>query len=399
MKIRILNESISDYIETFIERMDKILSNTFNIKGWINTLGDILNALAYGKNVDTFNWLNYDHTYSNKLTSMFTNTNITVIEYHSKHPNAYTVPGNYLLYRRISSKKFIDVLNAILPSIGILSTISDMAVWYGYIEKAYEMDGRNGKIIYHPSSNKFSFPVKDATLFISTSLKNILDNNEEKIMAVLLHEVGHNLQPVETALSKLINKLVKTFIGSYSLMYLIQWAYMYLTVGLKNSGERDNVIENSYYKNINTEINKATNSSSINEFYYLIAKLVLLSFICSLITTFVTRRQEIEADELAIKLGYGKQLYEAIRTINDFSLFRDFGKSLTKINGVNLVDCSIYFSSIALNWLIQLSGIFKALHYPDPFTRERYIKEKTERYDTSSNNIDRSNKIDNRLFK
>ena len=357
--------------------------------------------------MDTFNILVDDEKYSKIMSDLFEDTTVTVIEYKSKSTNAYTAPGNFYIFRNKYMKKTYDLMNAIIPLkfMTIPVIISGYIFLAGLIQKTKEMYQEDYKVLYNPVTKKFKLPFKNATVFISSSFKDILDNNEDEIKAILLHELGHNLQTVQAYLHNIINNLSKVVIGSYSMTYLIMWAYKYFINHKELTGTYDkwyywNKTPKDYETQTITDIqNIKDNSNNINVFYFLIAKLILLSLLASIITTYIRRNMEIQADEMAIKLGYGKFLYSALDKLYKHELFLDTGSGMRKIKGYNILDLFFHISTIILKWLVHLSGIFKILEYPDPFTRLKYVKEKTENYDISDNNIDRTEHIDKRMFK
>ena len=356
----------------------------------------------FGKKVDAkgneyvFNFSNKDQYYSDKLTNMFENTKVTVFNITSKQPNAYTLIGNPLIYQNLFFIKFYNILQLILPFTIYFILIKFIFQIIAIIRKQIEYSSNNGKLLFNPSTKKFSFPISDMTIFISSSLKDILDNNENEIIAVLLHEVGHNIQMLDNILSKIVTVGTVTVLGTYNFIDLLKWSYDYLYKYWKNTDTIPKAIRDYYIFKIN---NGEYTNSMLNSFYFLVAKTIFLCFICSFIITIITRKMEIGADEMAIKLGYGNNLYEAIHKLHKYNLFMDLGKTSLKIKGFNIVDFCFYITKIILMWLIQLSGILKVLGYPDPFTREKLIKEKIKVYDISDKNIDRTDniKLDNTI--
>ena len=123
----------------------------------------------------------------------------------------------------------------------------------------------------------------------------------------------------------------------------------------------------------------------IKTIYYALFIMVLFTFI----TQYLKRRQEIYADEFAIKCGYGKDLENAIEKLKGHSL-SFFGKYAIKMN---LLDKFLNFFNKIFATIINFFGMFKLSTYDDINTRIRKIKEKIAEYDASEKNIDRSNVI------
>ena len=385
-----------------------MLKSLFSIKSWVISITDYINTYINigADNIDTFSMINEDKKLSRKMTNLFDNCKIHVIIYNSKNPNAYTIPSDSKFFTNALLYKGIKVLNIL--SLGNLTTLYLLMTILGVSEKneKYQLTSKNVK--FNPDTGKITMPIHNATIYMASSLLDLLDNNEDEIIAMLLHETGHNLQMNDYLINLAVNigtNYASNYIKFGSLIGLVVWAFQYLSgsIIIENElnipGKLDSEIEKSL-KSTNPPADYTTRISVISDILVkLTAKFILLTVLASFITTYIRRKNEIQADEFAIKCGYGDALYRSIKKLNDYALMRDFGTGIGKIKGFNPFDFFMYALKIIPAWITQLLAIFKVFNYPDPWTRERYIKEKTATYDTSANNINRTADIDQRWFK
>ena len=227
---------------------------------------------------------------------------------------------------------------------------------------------------------------------VSSGLIEYMDNDDQ-IIAALLHEVGHNTLILENIIDILVNSTIK-IAGGITILDLILWS---ITIISKHniSTETMDLLKQGSVNTYNSLLKQHETQYSLK----LLASLVLLLCFITFISMYFKRRQEIYADEFAIKCGYGKPLYDAVVNINKHGLLRKNKGKFMKINGFNIFDYVLYILNGIFGNLINVLSMFKLGAYPDAKTRERYIKEKTEQYDISDKNIDRTKHIDNRIFK
>ena len=108
-------------------------------------------------------------------------------------------------------------------------------------------------------------------------------------------------------------------------------------------------------------------------------KSVLLSMFIYYIGCYYARRQELYSDEFAIKMGYGNALKSALDKCLNY-------RAKSNIN-IGIVTKIMYY----------VLYVFKSIgfsNYPNNDERLNAIVRKTNSYDTSKNNINRTNNID-----
>ena len=377
MKFRIFDEEVEDFQKDI--EINKDNSNSEIIKK--NILSKNLNsvyttALDYAGTFFSLpgqaaGQMYKDEIISKTMSDLFENTQVNCYVYESKILNAFTIPGamsDQMIYARIIF--LFPLLNRIPMLRNLLQLI--LSIMNIEILKNAIMTNANNKnnlLIYNPLNNKFSLSFSSVTVFISSGLVEALNINE--IKAALLHEIGHNTQIV----CSIISNIVEMSFGGFTLYQLFNLKNLkFLFKDFPESGIYVRVgppmLESKMY---------------IKTIYYALFIMVLFTFI----TQYLKRRQEIYADEFAIKCGYGKDLENAIEKLKGHSL-SFFGKYAIKMN---LLDKFLnFFNKIFAN-IINFFGMFKLSTYDDINTRIRKIKEKIAEYDASEKNIDRSNVI------
>lgn len=327
------------------------------------------------------------------MTELFTNTEVKVYTYHSKIINAYTIAGDPYLAHPILLKLY-SILGRFFPAsfTYIALDVFDKIVKLKTVTEQYQYN-KDYKIIYDPKTKKIDTRVPLITINVSSSLIEYIDN-EEEIKAILLHEVGHNTQVMTNVLDELFSKSVIRIVKGVTLYTLIFWCIGTI-YGSNSFTEYVNKLKDGMVNMHNNLLNTKENSYNLQ----ILASVILIAFVATVAITYLRRRQEIYSDEFAIKCGYGKELERAIKKLNDFQLNRGNKERLLKIKGYNVFDYFLYFANSLMIKLFNILSKFKLGFYPDAETRERYIKEKTKIYDTSNKNIDRTDNIDNSIFK
>ena len=375
-----------------------LIQNLLNVKGWIKTISDYLNNfIGLGvDNSDTFSLIHKDNNLTDNMTSLFENCKVSVYIYESKIPDAYTIPTDAPIFTNPIIWKIMHIINIITLNMAV--NIYLLLITLGVLNKEIATSIKSKKIKYNPTTKKISLPINYATIYISSALIDLLNNNEDEIKATLLHEVGHNLQMIDWLTARFVESTVGIF-EKISIISLLVSSINYI-LGIEEVNKELLIPKMTGITKLPEDHHTFDQrlNNTIDSFYKLGSTLLIFCAV-GIITSYFHRKMEIEADEFAIKAGYGKELYSAIRKLNDYALARDFGKSLGKIKGYNPVDFFIYLIGLAGRWVIQVAAIFKVFNYPDPWTRERYIKEKTEAYDISDKHIDRTENIDKSWFK
>lgn len=295
--------------------------------------------------------------YSRKLTNLFENTKVNVIEVYAGYPNAWTFPGapetsNFMEYPFITE---------FLPFAFICQLME--RIENGVKDVVYN----GGKCVYNPKTNKLNLSVKEVTVYVTTRLLNDLSNKE--VIAVLLHEVGHNTQTAVSVIEQL---------GSLILLL------MFLRRGVPQLLD--------YYNNIKTNYdnNNQHVKGVLTTILFFISTLLLLMFI-KYMPTFLRLRQEIYSDEFAIKCGYGKEMESATRKLNEFTkLSIDYAKRAPSMNETEKITLRLH---IFKTKLIDFISSLWLGNYPSMDNREKLIKAKTDAF-SKDTPLDRSGKID-----
>lgn len=308
---------------------------------------------------------------SKMMTDIFEDTNVKVYIYISSFPNAFTMPGT-----NVVSSPFLIRLQTLLssPIIRIATYLSSLTGTYlltlgnffqlflNLLEQV--LTGIKGKFTHgatdyvsiNPTNKKIKISTKDVSIYVSSNLIKLL-NNDKELTAVLLHEVGHNVKLTYTIMENIVS------------MPWIAAALPGLYYEIQNAKINDNSL---FYDS----------SYAIKSKSWLMVSIILFIF-GLFISAYISRRNETYSDEFAIKCGYGKYMYSAIRKMHTISneIFKK--EEAKKSEG---------FMSKVLNSLSSILTRMEA--YPEQDRREEMLKQKTDRYDTSKKNIDRTADIE-----
>ena len=312
---------------------------------WLTTICDTLNIYLGGGSA--LSPMVYSPKISNKLTALFNNTQCNVVIYVSKVPNAFTFPGAPTTTKHPIIVRLLNLASSnILKSIGI-GFIIGMVINTIITTESLRNLIKHSKptISVDPITKKINFTIPEITCYVSTGLIDMLSNDDETL-AVLLHEVGHNSMIMLYILDTLLSI---AYVNIYFMM-------MGLVLSTAISGQSD---------------------SSLGEFVML---LLLLCGVTYVIMAFISRRQEIKADEFAIRCGYGNELSRAIKKLHGY--WYDSSSKTTAISNLNFVDRILHFvSKIAIFINNQVAKLRLGM-YPDMDRRERLIDTKTEKFET-----------------
>ena len=345
------------------------------VRSFLTTVTDSINAFFFGTTAPVASATTYNTTISNKMTSLFTNTRINVYVYDSKVPNAFAMPGvavrNPYVIKLYSSIHFIPVIG------GVLSKIFMLFLDIMKVGTLLTADGANGRLDYDPNTGKFTMSLKEVTIYIASSAIVLLENDDE-VIAFLLHEVGHNTMILLNILSEFSHVTLGGFtLGAlFNRLYL---AYQYPGYDPYWQNNDDNTIASSL-RSI------ATDGSD-----FALLKIILVCYAISYALSYLSRRQEVYADEFAIKCGYGEQLEKAIKKLHKYyGRFNVF--SATKFS-LQIIDKVIFIlAKFSFEVGNRVHALFGLHNYPSRWRREKLISQKTKQFDNSL--IDRSDHID-----
>lgn len=302
-----------------------------------------------------FNKIEYNEEISNAMTDMFVKTKVNVFVYHSSSIQAFTYDGNLinsspliLRLHEIFQQNFLKHLSFIINPFliggyylgSMFSTFLialERILKHGYDATMYGLQ----KIEYFPDIKKANINVGMVNIYISSALIIAL-NNDREMKAVLLHEIGHNLDRIYSTIEGIVDML------SSSLIVLM--------------------IKSLY------EDGKDPRRNELKTCYFAIC---LLSLFVYFIIAYFRKKEEIIADELSIKMGYGEDLYKAL------------GK-MTKAYGGLKAKIETYYQLKDKN---PLQKVLANLFSMYPLNRMEMIKQKTLKYDFNNSNIDRTDPL------
>lgn len=347
MYLRLLHESdtppqtlSNEGIKYSTELKEKGLFNKF-----LTTLMDYCSNFLFGGQPTHINRINENLQISQDISNLFTNSKIHVYIYDSKVPNAFTIPGFVADNISIRTALFIQI-----PIIGYIFVLFiKIKAMISRYSKVFSSTYKDNLLTYN--NGKFDIPIDEISVFIASVLIEGLTDDE--IIAILLHEVGHNTQVTINVISELIGL---TFCGM----------------------------------SIGSILGILDDKSPYNGRLPIFIGIFILSLVGLFFYKYYRRRQEVYADEFAIKCGYGNALNSALTKIKSHTY--GFGQSMIKLN---ILDKFIYYVNKTLS---AFGNAINYLHlgvYPSWGQRLDMIKRKTENYNIDGNIIDRSEHIEN----
>lgn len=321
-----------------------------------DTLNDVLGGDGPG-----FAGITLDTKFSERMTSFFRSTRVIVYEYSSKLCRVITYPGvneyaqpNYVRAKVLSTGEYVS------DHISNFQNAERRGTFWNTIMK----QGGFSKLTFDPSSRKFSINLDTITIYISSAFKRLLTPDE--IVAVLLHEVGANIMLGRDV-------MINSIVGLFYPVAILLWN-IYIFFFLKDGFE-------------------LSESAFFSRFIFSIAALLGIIFFLAFVCVFLKRKSEMYKDEFTIKCGYGKELESAIKKYHAY--LYDYGaEEKRRLNdGFNSLD------SVMQGWdrighkLQNILSWLKLNRYQERSEREKMIHDKTEKYDASDNNLDRSSHI------
>ena len=329
-----------------------------SIDNYTSTITDVLNDVM-GSDSSGFSSITLDNDLSNIMTKFFTNTRINVYVYQSKLCRVLTYPGNNEYskpeYMRASVLPINDKDNYVKNHIEkFRKTERITTFWSTFIR-----DGGFSKLTFNPSTKKFSINLDQVTIYITSAYINLLiDENE--IIAVLLHEVGCNLMLGRDILIQVISKIVNVL----------------SIIGF---------VGKSMY-----DITNGTFESSVLTSFVLMLSVMIFTKFASI---YFLRKSEMYMDEFVIKCGYGSYLESAIKKYHQYVFDYNSQDKQKVVESFNFVD------KITQGWdrlgakIMNVLAMLKLSRYQERTEREEMIRNKTDIYDTSDSNIERSGHI------
>lgn len=218
------------------------------------------------------------------MTSYFTNTKVNVYKINMESPNAFALPlMNYGANPKIVNALFkIPIIGQVFHTLifSIESIIRGILLYN---------KNKNIETSFDTINNKATLNIPIVNIFVSDKLLSMLDDKE--IIAVLMHEVGHNTVIIQSILLELQNSFL--YASLISLGYVSTQAYY----------------DDSYR---NTSI--------------LLCILVILALVLKVCKgKEYEKLHELHSDDFAILMGFGKELISALKKLDKYShkLFKD----------------------------------------------------------------------------
>ena len=324
------------------------------LQSYISIVGSSLSIMMFGKdgatNVVTdrkSNIWNKDDIMiesvriSTMMTSLFKNTKIDVLVYKSNRPNAFTFPGEPVLgpnkqalwIASATAAKFNPIIMVIFLVLMNIEKLKN-ALLHGAF-----------KIYFDPTDKKIDISTRNVTCYVASSLVDMMD--DEELKAVLLHEVGHNTMIMLSILNFVSSFLFTVSIGT--MMYAVF----------------DGSFAHQLYENTRIRVDD------------LIAALGITSVVSFILSIFLRRRQEVKADEFAIKCGYGNALSRAIKKLNN-TIYGD----KSSVPDPGLFQGILAFISKIFTMINKGLSRIGMTSYPERDQREDMIDRKTSSYTT-----------------
>ena len=365
-------------------------SITLKANNWTTTLTDWCFS-SFG--IPIYQDMKLNDLLSNKLTSLFTNTKINVYIYISKKPNIIGFPGDIspeVLKMKQSFKGTVNDNGEVSGSISNIQSVCFDTI--NNIVKNQNKDGGEAKL--EVIDGKFSTNIEAATFFISSNFINCFDNDDE-LIAIILDEFANNTR-------RFYNSIISKFLvnGTIGGIFGI---YTWLLYTMVNDGiSRDQAFRK--LTNINPFTNRSEydrlhdewwNGNPESKWTYINILKVFCIFIISvyLIALYMRKKTQLLNDEFVIKCGYGEALQRALEKYNIYIFGNTSNSNMDAFKGFNTLDKICHFLNKmfaylgnAINWT-GITGTQSIGHRLDT------IKHKTDIYDTSDTNIDRTNPI------
>ena len=403
MKLRILceNEQVVDNAAPINQNTSNNLSFLYayemirnKVNNFLTTAVDYINGFLFnGKHI--INDFSRNTVISDDMTNIFADTKVIVWVYTSKVLNAFTFPGVSI------NSSFFARLSAIIPTfmiqgLGIfIILISALFESQKYLNILKSIPQGTQYLKYDPINKKYTMAIKEVTVFISSGLIEGLNDNEVK--AILLHEVGHNTMIIANILYQI---LYSTFAGISILELINIFTRIFITESSKkeklvnpiDSTPSTGIIFGGQKPKLQNLIGLKDDSwyNKVYFIYYSLFQFFLIYIVVSFVVSYFRRRQEVYADEFAIKCGYGEYLESAISKMKQHH-YNLFSKPLIKLN---IFDWILVMTGRLASKITNIISMFKFGDYPDINARIDMIHRKTEKFDNFDQNIDRSKHIE-----
>ena len=329
---------------------------TTEANNWGSTLTDWMNT-KYG--IPLNSQIIYNDKLSDMMTNLFTNTKVNVYLFTSKKVAIIAIPGaNKNIKPEILRAEAAVEDNAITTSKPTVQ--SHIYETFSNAIQNCNKDGGETKLIYHPSTKKFSINIPEVTVYISTNYINCLDYDDE-IIASVLQQIAIN------------TRLFRNYIIKYSIISLTIASFIGLATWT--------VIP----------------SASMTIFYKLILALYglgLILFTSIAISIYVGKCRNIEYDEFAIKCGYGDALRRAVENYNKY-LFGDSNTKSGALENLNTLDSICHWFNKMIAYVENMFNWMGITTHQSINRRNDTIEEKTKIVDQKNPDeyIDRSNSI------
>lgn len=375
MNIVLLNELIEDNNEpSKNEVIEEVKKN-------IEFTNDKYTSLLYDYSETKFGIpvngiINYNDKISTLVTNLFKNTKIHVYIFTSKKALLIGIPGanknvtpELLRQEAARDAQMNQVNTAMIASAAINKDIyipvtnsisSSIFETTANAIKNANKEGGETKLLFDPITKKLDINVDEITVYISTNYLRCMQTDDE-LIASILFEISKN--------TVLYRKILEN---------------KFINIGLVAS-----------LITIVPLISGLTYVSSKNPFYTIfsgyISLGVLLVFALS-ISIYLAKRRNLEYDEFVVKCGYGNALRRAIKNYYNFVLNNTISNN-EAIQSLNVLDKISHFF-IKIGTYIKNAFSWLGLTSKQSIGRRLdTIKEKTNIYDISDRNINRSNRI------
>lgn len=282
---------------------------------------------------------------SDKLTSLFVNTNVYVLISLSKKVYIKSLPvkieSDILKQQNLVTDKKIN--NEYTIGFNVVDAIV----------KNNNKEGGESKVVL-TSDGKIDCNIEDVTVEVSSNFINCF-NSDEELIAIILDEIFTNT-------TLFYNQIVKGIAG-WGIVGGVMSSYIsmvYEMVAHASDPKRD---------------------ITMDDFKYTIASLVLTYLVIYISISYIHKRTNLIKDELVVKVGYGEALVKALENYNKYLFSIQESKS-DALKGLSILD------KIGHSIGIVFSYILNAIRWTG-LTGKQSIG---HRYDTINRNIELANK-------
>lgn len=286
---------------------------------------------------------------SKRMTDLFEDTTINVIETWSPKPTTMCIAGAV-----DSSKNYkYDAIYSI-PIYG--KVVLEYYTWVEQFKNGFLnfSDYNNITLSYNPETKKAKISIPEATIFITSRARELLTDREQE--AAMLWEIVKNLQTAAHVTVKALNTALK--------------AYLIFEIARANW-----LPGKILYKGDNNLLNYTNAKYTV---FLVGVYITVLTFFITYIPAYIKRRAHYAQDDIVIKMGYGEELYTSNVKFNKYNI--DYNNYALRAPSMNWVEKLLFRMDI---WVFKLKQFLNSLwlgEFPSYHNYEEMLKAKNQSY-------------------